>query len=219
VGEPSAAAFFDLDGTLVVGQTQALLVRYLRKKRIVSRTFLLATVLWFAAYKLGLIRVTEDARSKGARVFRGLTVDEVGALMSAFADEVMMPRLHCGALEALHRHLAAGDRVVVLSAALEPVVRALGERLGVDVCVGAPCEVVDGRYTGRLSGLTPHGPVKAEVAAGLAAQWGLDPCACWAYADHPSDLQLLHTVGHPVTVRPKPGLLEAARRAGWPVLP
>jgi HAD superfamily hydrolase (TIGR01490 family) len=219
VGGFPAAAFFDLDGTLVLGQTQALLVRFLHKRGVVSRLFLLVTAVWFVAYKAGLVRVTQDSRAKGALVFRGLTVPETESLMAAFADEVMMPRLHTGAAAALAEHRRSGAQVVVLSAALEPVVKALCDRLDVDTFVGAPCEVADGRYTGRLSGPTPYGPLKAEVAGEMIARWGLDPADCWAYADHTTDLDLLGSVGHPVAVHPKPGLLEAARSAGWTVLP
>jgi phosphoserine phosphatase len=48
--------------------------------------------------------------------------------------------------------------------------------------------------------------------------WGVDAGACWAYADHGSDLGLLQSVGHPVAVNPKPELLEVAQRSGWPIL-
>lgn len=214
-----AAAFFDLDGTLVIGQTQVLLVMFLRRRGIISLAFLAATGLWFLAYKAGLVKVTQATRAKGAQVLRGLEVAKARALMAFFADEIMIPRIHPAAAAALREHQAKGDRVVVLSAALDPVVQALCDRLGVAEYVAVPCEIVQGRYTGKLSGRTPYGAVKAEVAAGMMAHWGVDPVACWAYADHTTDLPLLRSVGHPVAVHPKPGLLEAARASGWTVLP
>jgi HAD superfamily hydrolase (TIGR01490 family) len=218
-----AVAFFDLDGTLVIGQTQVLLVRFLRRAGVVGRVFLLATGLWFLAYKAGLVKVTQQTRDKGARVFKGLTEQEVEELMVRFAAEIMVPRLHPAASSALAEHLAEGDRVVVLSAALEPVVEALCRRLGVSDYVGAPCEIAErvggGRYTGRLSGPTPYGDEKARVAAGFMERWGADPADCWAYADHDTDLALLNSVGHPVVVNPRAALLAKAQRDGWPILP
>jgi HAD superfamily hydrolase (TIGR01490 family) len=216
---PSAAAFFDLDGTLVIGQTQVLLVMFLRSRRIISLAFLVGTGLWFLAYKMGLVRVTQEARAKGAQVLRGLKVAEAQRLMASFADEVMMPRIHAAAVAALREHQVKGDKVVVLSAALDPIVKALCDRLGVAEYVAAPCEIEDCRYTGRLSGRTPYGELKADVAAEMMARWGVDPAACWAYADHVTDLALLRSVGHPVAVHPKPGLLEASKASGWTVLP
>lgn len=211
-------AFFDLDGTLVAGQTTFLLVKFLRRAGVVSRTFLLGTGLWFLAYKARLVTVTEESRSRSASVLRGLAVTEVEELMKRFTEEVMTPKLHRAASAALAGHLAAGDRVVVLSAALDPVVRALCERISVGEYVGASCEVEGGRYSGRLSGPIPYGDEKARVAAGYMERWAADPSACWAYADHDTDMALLGSVGHPVAVNPKPALLEAAKRSGWPIL-
>lgn len=216
---PPAAAFFDLDGTLVIGQTQALLVKFLYGRGVVGLPFVLGTGLWFVAYKAGLVKVTEASRAKGAQMLTGLGVAEFGVLMTAFVDEVLMPRAHPQTIEALRAHQEGGDRVVVLSAALDPVVRALCHRLRVKEHAGAPCEIVDGRYSGRLCGLTPYAEHKAKVAADYMAGWGIDPRSCWAYADHTTDLALLRSVGHPVAVHPKPGLLEAAKAAGWPVFP
>ncbi|HEY5528425.1 MAG TPA: HAD family hydrolase [Thermoleophilia bacterium] len=212
-------AFFDLDGTLIMGQTQLLLVLFLRRQKVVSLAFLLGTGLWFAAYKARLVRVTKEARARGARVLAGLTEAEVAGLMSRFAEEVMTPRLHPGAVAALHRHQEQGDRVVVISAALEPVVKALCDRLGVADYVGASCQIREGRYTGDLDGPTPYGEEKARVAQSFAQRLEVDPADCWAYADHETDLRLLQSVGHPVAVNPRPGLLKAALEGGWLVLP
>jgi HAD superfamily hydrolase (TIGR01490 family) len=214
-----AAAFFDLDGTLVVGQTTVLLVNFLRRAGIVSWAFLLGTGLWFLGYKMGLYRVTQEARERGAHIFRGLTVAEVEELMTRFTDEVLASRFHPAASAALAEHLAEGDRVAVISAALEPVVKAFCVRSGVHDYVGTGCEIEEGRYTGRLSGLIPLGAEKVGVASGFMTQWGVQAGDCWAYADHGSDLALLETVGHPVAVKPRPVLLEAAQKAGWPILP
>jgi HAD superfamily hydrolase (TIGR01490 family) len=214
-----AVAFFDLDGTLVIGQTQVLLIRFLRRDGVVGRIFLLAAGLWFLAYKAGLVKVTQQSREKGALVLKGLTEQEVEGLMVRFADQIMVPRLHPAASSALAEHLAEGDLVVVLSAALEPVVRALCRRLGVVDYVGTPCEIEGGRYTGRLSGPIPYGDEKARLAGGFMERWGADPADCWAYADHDTDVALLHSVGHPVAVNPRPALLATAQLAGWPILP
>ena len=85
--------------------------------------------------------------------------------------------------------------------------------------VGAPCEIDDGRYSGRLSGPTPYGELKADLAAESMRRWDIDAADCWAYADHITDLALLRSVGHPVAVNPKPELAEPPAGRGWPILP
>jgi len=213
-----AAAFFDLDGTLVVGQTTLLLVKFLRKAGVAGWAFLIGTGLWFLGYKAGFYKLTAEAREKGAHVFKGLTVSEAEGLMTRFTDEVLMPRMHPAVSSALAEHRAEGDRVAVISAALDPVVKALCAELGVTDYAGTACQLEDGRYTGRLEGTIPIDEEKARVAAGFMARWDVKPEDCWAYADHGSDLALLRSVGHPVAVNPRPALLEAAQASGWPIL-
>jgi HAD superfamily hydrolase (TIGR01490 family) len=211
-------AIFDLDGTLVVGQTQALLVSFLRRSGIVSRSFVVGTAMWFIAYKAGLVKVTEASRAKGAEILKDLGEKEVESLMARFAQEVMVPRLHPAATAALAEHQAEGDAVVVVSAALDPLVEALCRHLGVTIYAGALCEIVDGHYTGRLRGPIPYGPEKARLAARFINARGADAADCWAYADHDTDLELLRSVGHPVAVNPRKGLRSEAEREGWPIL-
>jgi HAD superfamily hydrolase (TIGR01490 family) len=213
-----AVAIFDLDGTLVVGQTQVLMIGFLRKARVVSRTFVIGTALWFLAYKAGLVKVTLASRTKGGEVFTGLSEEEVAKLMARFTEEVMVPRLHPATTAALAEHQAEGDVVVVVSAALLPLVEALCRHLDVTEYAGARCEIVHGRYTGRLLGPIPYAGEKARVAERFIAEQGADPSDCWAYADHDTDIELLRFVGHPVAVNPRPGLRHEAERQGWPIL-
>ncbi len=215
---PPAVAVFDLDGTLVVGQTQVLLVRFLRRAGVVSRAFVAGTALWFLAYKAGLIKVTQASRAKGAEILKGLSRDEVSALMDRLIAEEMVPRLHPAASAALAEHQVEGDAVVIVSAALDPLVEALCRYLGVSDFAGARCELVDDHYTGRLIGPVPYSAEKARVAARFISAHGADPADCWAYADHDTDLELLRSVGHPVAVNPRPALRAEAERKGWPIL-
>ncbi len=214
-----AVVFFDLDGTLVVGQTTFLSVRFLCKAGVVSRGFLMASIIWFLGYKAGLWKVSERSRNQGASIFAGLTEAEVDELMNRFTAEVLVPRLHPAATAALAEHVAEGDHIVVISAALEPVVKGLCGYLGVRDFVGTACEIVDGRYSGRLTGPSPHADEKVRVASTFMARWGADPLDCWAYADHGTDVALLQAVGHPVAVNPHRALRKAAKSAGWPIVP
>ncbi len=216
--KPGVIAFFDMDGTLVRGQTPMLLVKFMRRAGLVNVVFVLGTALWFLAYKFGLAKPTRWVRERAAGVFKGRSVEEIETAMTRFVREVLVPRLHPPVVGALREHEAKGDRVVILSAALEPVVKALGRELGVDAYVGAACEVSRGRYSGRIDGPIPHANEKPRVAARFMSRAGVLAKDCWAYGDHETDLPLLRWVGHPVAVNPRPALLAAAQKAGWPIL-
>ncbi len=214
-----AVAFFDLDGTLVVGQTQRLLVSFLRAEGTVRFGFLVGVALWFAAYRLGLVKATDAARARGAELLEGMPVGEVTALMDRFVGEKLVPRLHGAAVAALREHQRVGDEVVIVSAALAPVVEGLGRHLGVTVCEGTRLEQRAGVYTGRLEGLSLYGAEKSRVALAYAADRGVELGSCSAYADHETDVDLLQAVGRPVAVNPRPALAKIALERGWPVIP
>lgn len=216
--DPGAIAFFDLDGTLVVGQTQRLLVSFLRRRGLVGWRYLLGVGIWFGAYKLGLVKVTDTARAKGAELIAGQAVDDIDRLMDEFVKESLESRLHPGAMVALNEHRLAGDTVVVLSAAIAPLVRSVGRRVGVEACEGTGLEVAGGLYTGRIEGRPLYGSEKARFARRYAEDLGVDPARCAAYADHETDIDLLRLVGRPVAVNPRPGLLSIATAEGWPVI-
>ncbi|MBU2603528.1 MAG: HAD-IB family hydrolase [Actinobacteria bacterium] len=214
-----AAAFFDLDGTLVVGQTQRLLVSFLRAEGMVRFGFLVGVALWFAAYRLGLVKATDAARARGAELMKGMSVSDVAVLMDRFTEEALVPRLHEAAVAALREHQRVGDEVVIVSAALAPVVEALGRRLGVTSCAGTRLEQRGGVYTGRLDGLSLYGTEKSRVALAFATTHGVALENCAAYADHETDVDLLGAVGRPVAVSPRPALARIALERGWPVIP
>lgn len=212
-------AFFDLDGTLVIGNTQQLLVGFLYRQGAIGWPFLVGTAVWFAGYKLGVVRPNDRARTRAARLLAQRTVGEIEALMDAFTQEILVPRLHEGAVAALRAQQASGGRVVILSAALDPLVQGLARELGVGETVGTVLEVRDDRYTGEVVGRAIYGDEKVQAARRVMDAAALDPTACAAYADHETDVGLLESVGHPVAVNPRPGLLQVARERGWPVIP
>src|SRR5680860_1339534 len=146
-------AFFDLDGTLVVGQTQRLLVTFLREKGMIGLGFLLGTGIWFILYRMGLVKATDRARARAGELFAGMNVQEVDTLMDEFA----------------------GDEIVILSAALQPLVDALGRALGVKDCEGTRLERKDGIYTGQVIGRPLYGSEKARVARAYWEGQGADP--------------------------------------------
>ena len=209
--DPRPIAFFDLDGTLVAGQTQKMLVAFMRKRALVPAWFLAGTALWFLGYKFGLVEANDQARERGAVLFADRTVEEVGGLMEEFFEERLAPRLFVPVLAELEHHLGAGRRVVLLSAAFTPLVEVTARRLGVQEFVATDLEVTGGRFTGRVLGSPVYGAEKAAVAAGLLGGGGARAEKCFAYADHDTDLELLQLVGQPVAVRPRAGL----RRRPW----
>lgn len=214
-----AAAFFDVDNTLVRGATLFYLAREMREQHVFSgrevRQFVLRQLSfsWFGENLDHVASVRERAMS----LAEGLDVLRMEGLMADVYDGVISRKLWPGTRRLVLDHLAAGRDVWLVSATPGPLARLIAARLGLTGAVGTEAESRDGRYTGRLVGDINHGPAKGLVVRGLAARYGYDLAECWAYSDSRNDLPMLEAVGHPAAVNPDRALRRRARSEGWPV--
>ncbi|MFC0007264.1 HAD family hydrolase [Micromonospora siamensis] len=220
VTDPTAAAFFDVDNTMMQGASIYWFARGLAARKYFT-TGDLARFAWQQArFRLLATEHAGDmsqAREAALAFVEGWRVDEVERLAEEIFDELMAPRIWAGTRRLAQRHLDAGERVWLVSAAPVEIGRVIADRLGLTGAIGTVAEVVDGAYTGRLVGELMHGPAKADAVTQLAAVEGLDLSRCVAYSDSANDLPMLSTVGRAVAINPDGALLRQARERGWEV--
>jgi len=218
--DPHAAAFFDVDNTMLQGASIYHFARGLAARDFFSWRDLAAFAWRQVAFRLrGIENLDhmEDAKQAALGFIAGHSVDEVTELAEDIYDELIADRIWSGTRALAQLHLDAGQRVWLVTAAPAELAALLARRLGLTGALGTVSEVVDGVYTGRLVGEPLHGPAKAEAVMALAAQEGLDLAQCSAYSDSANDLPMLTTVGHPVAVNPDARLRRIARENGWEV--
>jgi len=216
-GKRSRLVLFDVDGTLFRGQSQRLVLRLAREAGLVGYLPFATLILWFALYRLGIVRRTEAIRTRAVRLFRGVEVAAVEGLVAHHADRFLAhlrPEI-CGRLV---RHRAEGDEVVLVSAALEPIVQLIAGHLGVATVVATRLEVAGGRYTGRIAGRAVYGTGKVAMLEGLLTRANKTGRPTVYYTDDASDLPLLHRVDQAVCVHPGGRLRAVAAAEGWQVV-
>jgi HAD superfamily hydrolase (TIGR01490 family) len=218
--DPSAAAFFDVDNTLLRGASIYHFARGLAARKLFGPTDLARITLSQVAFRL---RGVEDpghidaAREAALAFVAGHRVDDIVTLGEEIYDETIADRIWAGTRDLTRRHLRAGERVWLVTATPVELATILARRLGLTGALGTVAETADGVYTGRLAGGLLHGPAKAAAIVNLAAREGLDLTRCSAYSDSANDLPMLELVGHPNVVNPDAELLRTARSRGWPV--
>ncbi len=218
-------ALFDVDGTLTTQHTwKALMVGFARQglKRGTHRAFLALHYPLYMLHKLGLLsQETFRRRWAGdlAWYFRGLTAAQLAPVLAAALD-FLQQHWRPEGLARLREHLAQGHRVVLVSAAPEPLLQVIGRALGTGHIVGTRMARRNQVYTGRHVPPVCIGPAKAQRArAYVRAQgWQVDWTTAHAYADAISDLPLLELVGRPAVIAPDPQLQAVAQQRGWPVV-
>jgi HAD superfamily hydrolase (TIGR01490 family) len=215
----AAAAFFDLDRTLLRRSSALALAGSFRERGLISRWQMLRAAGWqllFVARGASHEAVRRGAED-GLRVLAGYTPDELRELVSEAMEPVLRPLVYAEPLRLVEEHHERGERVYIVSATLQEIVDAIAEDLGFDGALGTICEVRDGRYTGRaLRAL--HAEAKAEALREIAQDEGFDLTECTAYSDSHTDLPFLEAVGHPVAVNPDRALRKIADERSWPLL-
>jgi HAD superfamily hydrolase (TIGR01490 family) len=212
-----AAAFFDLDKTLMAGSSGMQFARIANRHGIVGRRQLASWAVEHLRYRL---RGTTDERTDEVlKVARELIAGVPARSIERMNPEVMaaiLPRVYPQMLEEVYAHQDAGRATFIVSAAGNGVVEPLAAVLGMDGGIGTSYEIDgDGAFTGRLEGPFVYGKGKVEAMQAFAAAHGIDLAESYAYSDSLSDLPMLRAVGHPVAVNPDPALAEIAREEGW----
>jgi HAD superfamily hydrolase (TIGR01490 family) len=212
-----AAAFFDLDKTLMAGSSGMQFARVAARHGVVGRRQLASWALEHLRYRL---RGTTDARTTEVlKVARELISGVPERDVERMTPEVMaaiLPRVYPQMLDEVHAHQDAGRATFIVSAAGDGVVGHLAHVLGMDGGIGTRYEVdAGGAFTGRFDGPFVYGPGKVEAMEAFAAGHDIDLGGSYAYSDSMSDLPMLRAVGHPVVVNPDPSLAEIAKAEGW----
>ena len=218
VVDPTVAAFFDVDNTLIQGASIILLARGLAKHK-----FFTARDIVGLAWSQAKFRISgeenkgdvEAGKAKALAFVEGRTVAEMTALSEDVVDTSMLDRVWPGTRSLVQMHLDAGQQVWLVTATPLMLARVIATRLGLSGALGTVAEEKDGVYTGRLVGDILHGPGKAHAIATLAEAEGFDLAKCYAYSDSFNDMPMLTMVGHPVAINPDSKLRKYASENGW----
>ena len=216
---PRAAAFFDLDKTILSTSSAVALRRPFMRAGLVSRRGAVIALLIHLPYLLRGADAAEMERMRRrlgdlARGWDPVTLETtVRDALTHFID----PVCHTEALDAIALHKAAGRPVVVASASVREMVQPIADLVGADFAVGSIAQRdAAGAFTGRIEPYN-YGAEKAAACASLAREQGWELQHCWAYSDSVSDLPLLESVGHPVAVNPDRALERIARERSWEI--
>jgi HAD superfamily hydrolase (TIGR01490 family) len=217
-----AAAFFDVDNTVIRGASAYHLARALFVHKFFGKRDLVRFAIAQARYAIfgeqdAPLGQAGSIQDRALQLIAGRSVAEVLTVGEEVYDTVLSLRIYPGTRRLIDDHRAAGDQVWLVTATPIEIGRLIALRLGATGCLATVAEHDGGFYTGRLIGQAMHGPVKAEAIRELAARENLDLAASYAYGDSLNDVPMMSVVGHPCPINPDIHLRRYARDAGWPI--
>lgn len=211
-------AIFDLDNTLIAGDSDYLWGRYLIERGVVDgEAYEAANRQFYEDYREGRLDIAAFLRF-ALRPLREHAREDLLAWRAEFVERFIEPIMLPAAAELIARHRDAGDTPVIVTATNAFVTAPIAERLGIAHLIATEPELVDGRYTGEVVGVPAFRDGKVERLRAWLGERGESLAGSHFYSDSINDVPLLEQVDHPVAVDPDERLSALAAERGWPIL-
>ena len=210
-----ALAIFDLDNTLIGGDSDYLWGEFLVKNGYVDASeFKAQNDQFYADYNAGCLDIVAYQRF----ALKPLGQQSIETLnkwhaqfMQTFIEPILLPK----AQALVDEHKANGDRVMIITATNTFVTEPIGLRYGISELLGTNGEIKNGRYTGEIEGVPTFQAGKVTRLNSWLAEHNETLEGSYFYSDSHNDLPLLEKVTNPVVVDGDEKLLEIAKAKGW----
>ncbi|MET0067711.1 MAG: HAD family hydrolase [Candidatus Thiodiazotropha sp.] len=213
-----ALAIFDLDNTLLAGDSDYLWGRFLVEQGIVDGDeYERENERFFADYRAGNLDIYEFLRFS-LRPLSRHSPQQLAEWRTLFLEQKIAPLITPEALQLVEKHRQAGDIPLIITATNSFVTAPIAKRFGIQHLIATEPETLDGHYTGEVAGEPSFREGKVNRLNDWLEDFEQSLEGSWFYSDSHNDLPLLEQVTHPVAVDPDQALAEVALERDWPVL-
>lgn len=192
--------FFDIDDTLVKGQSQKLFIRFLWKRGLVSSWFYTRLMFWFLLYRLHIIKNPSRVAAHAFSFLKNMPREKLLEIVDLFFDEVLVHQFYRDALSVIKEHQKEGRRIFLVSNAFDTLVERIARHTNANGYIATKLKGREGILTGELDGPINYGKAKADRVIEFCKENNISLENSWGYADHPSDVDFLKLMSHPVMV-------------------
>jgi len=211
-------AIFDLDNTLLNGDSDYLWGRFLANQGIVDgELYERENQRFYDQYNAGELDIQEFL-TFSLRVLAQNTPQTLLTLRQQFVEQQIQPILMPAARQLVSRHRQRGDTLMIITATNRFVTQPIAELLGIPHLLATEPEQIDGLYTGGVDGIPCFQHGKVERLNDWLASNNTSLDGSWFYSDSHNDLPLLERVTHPVAVDPDDTLQQTASERDWPII-
>jgi len=213
-----ALVLFDLDNTLLAGDSDYLWGAFLGEQGLVDPDYYAAeNERFYREYKEGKLDIFEFL-AFSLKPLSERSMEELRELHRRFMEEKIQPIITRDAKMLVDMHRQRGDELLIITATNAFVTAPIAAAFGIQHLLATEPEIIDGRYTGKVAGTPCFREGKVKRLEAWLADHGHNLGNTWFYSDSHNDLPLLERVTHPIPVDPDEELSRVAEERGWPVL-
>ncbi len=211
-------AIFDLDNTLLSGDSDYLWGLYLCEQGIVDRAdYEAKNHQFYEDYRNGALDIQAFHRFSMQPLARH-SMQDLLQWRSHFMSDKIHPLITRAALDLVNDHRQAGDTLMIITATNHFVTQPIAEYFGISHLIATMPEEMHGRFTGRVSGMPSFREGKVTRLQDWLAASHESLSNAYFYSDSHNDLPLLNLVDNPYAVDPDDQLQAHAQSAGWPII-
>tara|TARA_B110001450_G_scaffold135392_1_gene127133 strand:+ start:16774 stop:17430 length:657 start_codon:yes stop_codon:yes gene_type:complete len=212
-------AMFDLDNTLIGGDSDYLWGEFLCEKGIIEDTasFQKMNEYFYQQYEVGKLDIYAWAEFS-FKVLTEYSIDELNDLRQNFIHQKIEPIFLDKAQSCINQHKENGDTVLVITASNTFITAPIAEMYGINHLLATEPEFKDGRFTGKVSGVPCFQSGKIDNLMPWIEKHNKNLKGSYFYSDSHNDLPLLELVDNPVAINGDPRLTSTANKNGWPNL-
>ncbi|MCX6731614.1 MAG: HAD-IB family hydrolase [Candidatus Parcubacteria bacterium] len=209
---------FDVDNTIIKGQSQRLLLEYVFKKRLIKFFYYLKILCWFILYKLGIAKNPKKTMEYAFGFLKDKDENYLKNIIDDFFESELKKHFYKEALDLIDKHKRNGQEIILISNAIEPIIMRIAQYLGIKDYIATKLEIQNGKFTGKLFGEIVYGKNKIDKIREFIKKNNFSLKNSWSYGDHITDLPVLKIASHPIAVNPDKILFKEASKKHWPVL-
>jgi HAD superfamily hydrolase (TIGR01490 family) len=211
-------AIFDLDNTLIGGDSDLLWGEYLCEHGYVDgENYQRRHQKYYNDYLAGTLDIRQFLEFQ-LHPLAGVPLALLLERRQRFLDEKIRPVILDQAVKLIAGHRQQNHVLLIITATNRFLTEPIAELFGVHYLIASEAEIKDGRYTGKPQGVPSYAAGKVTRLNAWLAEYGEQPEESWCYSDSHNDLPLLRIVDHPVAVDPDEILRDEAGKRGWLII-
>lgn len=213
-----ALAIFDLDNTLLAGDSDALWGEFIAQHGHVDKEeYQQENQRFYEQYKAGTLDINEFLRFS-LKPLSQLSMAELAQLHQTFMHECIIPIISKQARELVEQHRNSGNILLIITATNDFITAPIAKELGIENLLATNAEIVNNQYTGQVAGTPCFQEGKVTRLNSWLEETGYRLENSYFYSDSHNDIPLLKEVSYPIAVDPDEKLKEYATNQGWKVL-
>ena len=211
-------ALFDLDNTLLAGDSDYLWGSFLVKKGLVDKNlYEQANQRFYEDYKNGNLDIHEFLAFALTPLAEN-KADDLRAMHAEFMAGYIEPIMNRAGKNKIEEHRAKGDYPVIITATNSFVTGPIAAAFGIDDLIATEPEMINGSYTGKVADTPCFKQGKITKLNDWLKNSEMDLEGSYFYSDSHNDLPLLEQVTHPVAVDPDDTLRQVAENRNWEII-